>query len=171
MKLVGIILGGGGSYSGPPSRTTEESEEVFRTAVEEVEHAVPKRFGVFVSHAWDYDHYRRIENMLDEAEDFEYRNYSVPEHDPLQARTDRALEEALYNQIRPASVVVILAGMYVPYRRWIQKEIDIAVEMNKPIIAVAPRGSQRMPQEVQEVADEIVGWNTASIVDAIRRLG
>jgi hypothetical protein len=164
-------LGGGGSYSGPPSRTAEESERIFITAVEEVKHAAPKRHGIFISHAWDYDHYSRIENMLDEAEDFEYRNYSVPKHDPKHARTDRELEEALYNQIRPASVVIILAGMYANYRKWIQKEIDIAVEMGKPIIAVAPRGSQRMPQAVQEVADEIVGWNTASIVDAIRRLG
>lgn len=165
-----IILGGGGSYAGPPSRTTEEGERLFRNAVEEAEHAVPKMYGLFISHAWDYDHYQRIENMLDEAEDFEYRNYSVPEHDPLHARTDRELEEALYNQIRPASVVIILSGMYAHYRKWIQKEIDIAVEMGKPIIAVVPRGGLRMPQEVQEVADEIVGWNTASIVDAVRRL-
>lgn len=163
-------MGGGGSYSGPPSRTTEEGERIFRTAVEEVEQAVPERYGIFISHAWDYDHYRRIENMLDEAEDFEYRNYSVPRHDPKHARTDRELEEALCNQIRPASVVIILAGMYAHYRKWIQKEIDIAVEMGKPIIAVVPRGSQRMPQAVQVVADEVVGWNTASIVDAIRRL-
>jgi len=169
--IGGIILGGGGSYSGPSSRTTEEGEGIFRTAVEEVERAMPRRYGIFISHAWDYgDHYRRMEDMLDEAEDFEYTNYSVPEHDPKHARTDRELEEALRNQIRPASAVIILAGMYAHYRAWIQKEIDIAREMGKPIIAVRPRGGQRMPQEVQEVADEIVGWNTASIVDAIKRL-
>jgi hypothetical protein len=59
--------------------------------------------------------------------------------------------------------------MYVSYREWIQKEIDIAREMNKPIIAIAPRGSQKIPQAVQDAADEVVGWTTASITDAIRR--
>lgn len=163
-------MGGGGTYLGPSSRTPEENEKIFGSAVDEVKHGTPGRYGIFICHAWDYDDYERIENMLDEAEGFDYRNYSVPEHDPLHARGDKELENALYDQIKPASVVIVLAGMYVPHREWIQKEIDIALKMGKPIIAVAPHGSERMPQEVQEVADAIVGWNTASIVDAIRRL-
>ena len=164
-------MGGDDSYSGPPSRTTEEGEKIFKSAVEEAKHAhEPKRPRIFVSHAWEYtDQYRRLENMLDEAPDFEYSNYSVPEHDPLHAKTKKELAEALYNQIRPTNVVIILAGMYVPYREWIQKEIDIAVELGKPIIGVAPRGSQKIPQAVQDVAEEIVSWNTSSIVSAIRK--
>lgn len=166
-------MGGGGSYSGPPSRTTEEGEKMFKSAVEEAKHAHElKRSRIFVSHAWEYtDQYRRLENMLDEAPDFEYSNYSVPEHDPLHAKTKKELEEALYNQIRPTNVVIILAGMYVPYREWIQKEIDIAVELGKPIIGVAPWGSQKIPQAVQDVAEEIVSWSTSSIVSAIRKYG
>jgi len=166
-----IILGGGGSYSGPSARTTEESEEIFKSTVEEVERTrASKTYGIFVSHAWEYsDQYRRVEAMLNDAPRFTWRNYSVPEHDPLHAKTKKELEEALYNQIKPTSAVIILAGMYVPYREWIQKEIDIAVKMGKPIIAVTPRGSQKIPREVQEVADVIVGWKTASMVDAIRR--
>jgi hypothetical protein len=79
------------------------------------------------------------------------------------------LVAALYNQIRPTNVVIIMAGMYVPYREWIQKEIDIAVEMGKPIIGIAPMGSKKIPKEVQDAANEIVGWNTQSIVRAIRK--
>lgn len=164
-------MGGGSSYSGPPSRTTEEGERMFRSAVEEVKHARGlKNYRVFISHAWEYsDQYQRVETMLDDAPRFTWQNYSVPEHDPLHLKTRKELEEALYNQIRPANAVIIMAGMYVPYREWIQKEIDIAVKMGKPIIAIAPRGSQKIPRAVQEVADVIVSWNTASIVDAIRR--
>lgn len=164
-------MGGGGSYSGPSPRTTEESERIFRSAVEEVERTrASKTYGLFISHAWEYsDQYRRIEAMLNDAPHFAWRNYSVPEHDPLHAKTNRELEAALRNQIKPASAVIILAGMYVSYREWIQKEIDIAREMGKPIIAIAPRGSQKIPQAVQEAADVVVGWTTASITDAIRR--
>ena len=41
-----LFLGGGGSYSGPPSRTTEEGEETFKSAVEEANmRAYPKNKG------------------------------------------------------------------------------------------------------------------------------
>ena len=106
--------------------------------------------------------------MLDAAPNFYYQNYSVPEHDPLHTRTNRELEQELYHQIRPTHIVIILAGMYVSYRYWIQKEINIALSLDKPIIGIVPWGSQRIPRAVQDVADEIVGWNTSSIVRAIR---
>jgi len=128
-------------------------------------------YNLFVSHAWAYndDYYRLIE-MLDDAPNFHYRNLSVPEHDPLHAGSRQQLEQDLYDQIRPTSIVIILGGMYVPHHDWIQREIDIALEMDKPILGIAPWGSQVIPVAVQNSADEIVGWNTESIVNAIRRL-
>jgi len=127
-----------------------------------------KTYRAFISHAWIYNEdYYKLEKMLNEAPYFEWRNYSVPEHDPLDS--DRKLEEALRRQIRPTNIVLILAGMYAAYRKWIQKEIDIAVEMGKPIIGIRPWGQERVPQAVQDAAREIVGWNTSSIVSAIRR--
>ena len=130
-----------------------------------------KIYNLFICHAWEYnDDYYRLENMLDNVEDFEWRNYSVPEHYAIDSNDDKKLEEALKNQIRPTSAVLITCGMYVSYRKWIQKEIDIAIDMDKPIIAVVPWGNQKIPQEVQDVADAIVNWNTISIVEAIEEL-
>lgn len=77
---------------------------------------------------------------------------------------------ALYDQIRPTNIVVVLAGMYVAHRKWIQREIDLAQELHKPILGVHPWGSQMTPAEVQRSAICVVGWNTNSIVDALRRL-
>jgi hypothetical protein len=57
--------------------------------------------------------------------------------------------------------------MYVKHRKWIQKEIDIALEMKKPIVGLAPRGAQRIPSEIQQIAP-IKRWITSEIVDAIR---
>lgn len=128
-----------------------------------------KSYGVFISHAWDYDaDYYRLERMLNNAKCFRWRNCSVPQCDPRKARSDAQLEKALRNQIRPANAVVIISGMYVKHRKWIQKEIDIAREMKKPIIGLAPRGAQRIPSEVQKIAP-IKRWMTSEIVDAIRR--
>ncbi|MCC5634168.1 TIR domain-containing protein [Nostoc sphaeroides CHAB 2801] len=126
-------------------------------------------YRVFISHAWIYnDDYYRVVKMLDDAKYFYWRNYSVPEHDPLIIKTTGQLEKGLYNQIQPTHVVIIISGMYVSYRQWIQKEIEIAQEMGKPIIGIRPWGSERTPLSVQLIANEIVGWNTSSIVDAIK---
>ncbi len=127
-------------------------------------------YNLFISHAWEYNYdYYRLEEMLDSAPGFDWRNYSVPEHDPKYARSKAKLTEALHHQIRPTHVVLILAGMYVPYREWIQREMDIALGYGKPIIGVMPWGSKKTPTAVWEAADDIVGWRTSSIVRAVRK--
>jgi hypothetical protein len=129
-----------------------------------------KSYAVFISHAWTYSaDYYRLEKMLHEAPNFKWRNCSVPKHDALDTATNAELIAALRRQISPTNIVLILAGMYVPHSKWIQREIDIALGMKKPIVGIVPWGQERTPQEVQSAAKEMVGWNTSSIVSAIRR--
>lgn len=131
-----------------------------------------KTYDLFLSHMWrknDNSEYYRLESLLREAPNFAWRNYSVPEHDPLGTKTDKELREALDRQIRPINCFLIVSGMYVNYRRWIQEEIAIAKAYNKPIIGVIPWGQLKVPVEVQENSFEMVGWNTGSIVNAIRK--
>lgn len=126
-----------------------------------------KVYKLFISHAWDYnEEYARIIDLMNEAPLFRYYNYSVLGHDPL---LNGKFLEALYGQIRPTNIVLILSGMYVEHSDWIQAEIDIASELGKPIIGIMPRGNIRAPQAVQEIAKEIINWNTSSVADAIRR--
>ena len=134
---------------------------------------------LFISHAWKYnEEYDRLVNLLNSVRDdpvrqFSYKNYSVPKHDPLfdpdTEVGERKLKLELDSQISPASCVLVISGMYVPYRKWIQAEIEIAQRYRKPIIGVVPRGQERVPIEVQNVANEMVGWSTESIIAAIRR--
>ncbi|MCK4799072.1 MAG: TIR domain-containing protein [Spirochaetes bacterium] len=126
-----------------------------------------RNYRVFISHAWDYNReYYNLERMLNDARNFDWSNYSVPEHDSLYTTN---LKQSLRNQIKPTQIVIILSGMYATYREWIQEEIDLALEMNKPIIGVKLWGQERMPQIVRDYSDEIVGWNTPSIISAIRK--
>jgi hypothetical protein len=126
-------------------------------------------YRIFISHAWSYnDAYYRLINYLDAAPNFSYMNYSVPEHDRVTGGNQ--LSENIRNQIRPVQVVIILGGLYVTYSNWIQFEIDFANSLRKPILGVRPWGSQIMPSAVTQSSHEIVGWNTTSIIDAIRRL-
>lgn len=128
-----------------------------------------REYNLFISHPWTKDdEYSRLEEMLDNCIYFKYKNYSVPKTDPLDVNTDKELEEALERQIKPASIVLVLAGMYYNHRRWIQKEIEIAKKYNKPIVAIKPWGQLKFPCELISESNDIVGWNTSSIVDAIR---
>lgn len=73
----------------------------------------------------------------------------------------------------PCHVVLILAGVYATYSKWINIEIELAemdFSYSKPIIAIAPWGSERISEPVREAADRIVRWNTESIVKAVRDL-
>jgi hypothetical protein len=125
------------------------------------------RYRVFISHAWRYSEgYNRATDFLNKAPRFSWANYSVPEHDPVQ--NTAALEEELRQQIRPVEIVLILAGMYVNYSEWIDFEMNYADNISKPMVGIKPWGAQRTPAEVQNRVVEMVGWNTNSIVSAIR---
>lgn len=128
-----------------------------------------REYNLFISHPWTKDdEYSRLEDLLDNCSYFKYKNYSVPKTDPLDVKTDKELEEALERQIKPASIVIVLAGMYYNHRRWIQKEIEIAERYNKPIVAIKPWGQKNVPTDVILKSNDVVGWNTSSIVNAIR---
>jgi len=127
------------------------------------------RYRLFISHAWHrHEAYDRVKRFMDDAPYFIYSNYSVPSDKAFDRMSTSQLEEQIRQQIRPVESVIILGGLYVSYSKWIQFEIDYAKSLMKPIIGVQPWGAQRMPSAVQNAANTIVGWNSSSIVKAVR---
>lgn len=128
-------------------------------------------YNLFISHSWTYsDAYDQLKHLLDSAFNFTYRDYSVPKNDPIHhARNDSQLRAAIKNQMQHASCVLVLAGVYSSYSKWINIEIELAKEMGKKIIAVEQFGAQRTSTTVKMNADEIVRWNSNSIIKAIKR--
>lgn len=134
-----------------------------------------KTYDIFISHAWKYgDAYDHLVNLLNSANNFKYRNYSAPEDNPLKnlnntdVTTKSQITNAIDRKISPVNVVLVISGMYANNREWMEKEIEIAQQYEKPIIAIKPRGNTVMPTYVKDVATKIVNWNTDSIVNAIR---
>jgi len=126
-------------------------------------------YNIFISHSWSYsDTYDDLINLLENAKYFNFKDYSVPKDDPLDVNDDDELEDELRGQIKPVSCVLVPAGVYATYSKWINKEIEIAQDLDKKIIAIRPWDSEKTSTVVKECADCIVGWNTSSIVDAIR---
>ncbi len=133
------------------------------------------RIHIFVSHSWAYSkHYDRLASWIFGSSHrrgqavISCRDYSVPRDDPIHnAPSERKLKEAIYRKIARSHVVVIPTGMYVSYSRWIQKEIDGALALEKPILAVVPWRQKRKPSELVEIADNVVNWRRQSVVKAI----
>ena len=132
---------------------------------------------IFISHAWAYStHYDTLSSWISnknwtigQASLF-FKDYSIPKDDPVHVSTDTALKEAIKNKISRTHVVVIPTGMYTNYSKWIQKEIDISSDYSKPILAVTPRGQEKESSIVKRAADEHVGWNSESVINAIWQL-
>ena len=134
-----------------------------------------KNYRLFISHAWKYgDEYQRLVDLLNEADYFYWTNYSAPSDNPLKNKdgsdvTNKSeITSAIKRKITPTNIVVVISGLYANNREWMEKEVELAQELNKPIIAVKPWGNTKMPTYITNVADIVVNWNTNSIVSAIR---
>jgi hypothetical protein len=129
-----------------------------------------KTYNLFLSHSWAHSNdYEGLLDALKRDMTFKFRDFSVPKNDPVHTNgTDKQLYDAIENKIRPTSAVLILAGVYSTYSKWINKEIEIAQSYQKPIIGIKPWGNERISTTVSNAADEMVFWHTDSIINAIR---
>ena len=134
-----------------------------------------RQYSIFISHSWAYsDAYEKLISMLGRAQYFNFRDYSVPKNDPIHNATDALqLRAAIRRQMQYASVVVIMAGVYSTYSKWINIEIDLALHgfsTKKPILAIKPWASTKISTRVSKAADQMVGWNGQSIANSIKGL-
>lgn len=132
-------------------------------------------YNLFISHSWAYDdQYKQLESLLSARGHFPFSNFSVPKDDPIhRASNDQELYNAIKAKMAPCSCILIIAGVYASYSKWIDKEIQIAKSefySPKPIIAIEPWGSERTSNKVKVNADIIVKWQTENVVAAIRKL-
>lgn len=130
-----------------------------------------KTYKLFIGHSWAYgDAYDKLVKFFNEHPNFSWVDYSVPKNDPIHnAPNETALYNAIKDQMQFTNCVVIMAGVYSTYSKWINKEIEIAKKVfSKPIVAVEPWGSERTSIVVKNAADEIAKWQSSSIVSAIR---
>ncbi len=130
-----------------------------------------KTYRLFISHSWKYgDAYEKMVQFLNE-QGISYYDHSVPKNDPVYTNgTDKQLRAAIDAKIKGCSGVIILAGVYASYSKWINAEIGISGAYTKPIIAVEPWASEKTSKVVKDAADKVVKWNGKSLADAIKEL-
>ena len=128
-----------------------------------------KNYRLLISHSCHYEsQYSTIVAWLNNTSYFKWSNHSVSADKPLNTKTKQQLREELSQQIRGCNAIIVVAGMYTYYSEWINYEIDEALRMKKPIIGIKPWGNQRMPTKIQQNATVLIGWNSSSLISAIR---
>jgi hypothetical protein len=124
---------------------------------------------VFVAHGFQRsDDYLRVFEYLESSHNFYYVNCGVPDYTGNQ--DIESMRSELRKQINLAEVVIIPAGLYAEFRDWIEFELACAKSFGKPIILLEFFGlKEKLPVQLDALADEKVEWNERSMADAIRR--
>ncbi len=134
-------------------------------------------YPIFLCHVWSVeDGMERINSLMadyarkKEGHDFQYEFHSVSKDDPVQFhRSNKALTEAIEEQMAQCCCVVLLAGVYEEYKRWTNIEFDIARKLKVPLILIQAAHPKFTSFKEKRAAVEIVGWSEQELGEAIER--
>ena len=132
-------------------------------------------YNIFISHSWEYSSdYQNLIDLLNQDPYFHFKDYSVTEDDPLLIYNKEYYKSEwrnkITNQMKPCSVILIPAGVYASNSDSIAMEIEIAKQLEKPIVGILKWGAEKSSTIVQENATKIVKWNSSSIIAAIKEV-
>lgn len=129
-----------------------------------------KTYRIFISHSWDHvDALKRLRKLLENRGNFKVEFTEASPENPIMSVKNKDIRMELRHRIEQSDIVLGIAGMYASYSDWMKWELNRAIEKNVPIIGVVPWGQLNISRVVLDRAEEIVRWNTESIVAAIRR--
>jgi hypothetical protein len=125
---------------------------------------------IFVVHGWILDDdYSRIIEYLESSENFFYKALSKPDAAVPGGDGSAARRSAVAEVLKGAECVVCSAGIWERFNDWARYTVQRAQEMDLPIVAIEHFGPKEMDPRLRGYASEVVGWDSRSIVDAIRR--
>jgi len=128
-----------------------------------------KTYSIFISHSWqNSEALKNLRSLLNNRGYFNVKFEEVSKDEPIDSDNATYIKSRLAKKIKSSDVVLGLAGMYASYSDWIEWELNKAIELNIPIVGVIPRGQDRISTTVSSRSKRDVGWNTESIVGAIR---
>ncbi len=130
-------------------------------------------YPIFLSYSWaEQDGTERITSLMENyriaTEGFAYEYYSVSKDDPVQfLPSNKALANAIETQMKECSCLVILAGVYEEFKRWINLELDAAKKLKIPVILVEAVSPKHTNFKEKRAAVATVKWDVKELGDAI----
>lgn len=129
-----------------------------------------KDYKIFISHSWSYPgDLEKLRALLTERGYFNVEFEEASATEPINSANAAYIKRRLKDKISNSDVILAIAGVYASYSEWMTWELETAANQGKNIIGVVPRGQERISITVTNYADEVVRWNTESIVAAIRK--
>lgn len=126
---------------------------------------------IFISHVHEDDELLPKLKDLVECAGMVVRDGSVTSDKPNDAENEEYIKrEILDPRIRWASTLVVFITKGTSESKWVDWEIEHAVELGKRVVGVFARGvtDADIPEELQKCGDAaIVGWQGQRVVDAI----
>ena len=133
-----------------------------------------KTYKIYLGYSWNYpDAKERLLDFLNSSS-IPFVISSLQKDDPANDRDDEEeLYKAIKAQIEPADIVIILAGEYELYKKWVDKEIKIAKhDFSKKIIAVELWDHDMTSETLKFNADKVIRWDHLTMLnDEIKELG
>jgi len=151
------VGGGSSSYSGPSSRSTEESERIFRNVVDEKQR---KLRNVFISFkVEDESQVNLLRHQAHEGLGVEFRDYSVKE--PFDEKWKTNCRE----RMAQTSAVIVFVGRDTSKSEPVKWEIEEAYRQGKKVIAVRIHRDEDNPLPEPLVAHKtrVINWDNSEI--------
>ncbi|MDR0911523.1 MAG: nuclease [Methanobrevibacter sp.] len=77
------------------------------------------------------------------------------------------ISEKFFSKI---DVVIILSGLYEKNKETIDLIVEASKKYKTPIVLVRPHGLEEVPENLEKIAEGLVGWNANCIVDTIKNV-
>jgi hypothetical protein len=77
---------------------------------------------------------------------------------------------AIEEKMRSCSCVLVLAGVFDEYKRWIDLELDTAKKLKKPVILIQAADPKHTSSKEKRVAKKIVKWDVQELGEAIEAI-
>jgi hypothetical protein len=114
------------------------------------------KWKLFISYPKDCEDYNTFMSRLESAtEAFKWEDIT------------NIAETEYAEAIADCDALIVLSGLWDDNKEMIKEHIKYAQSFEKTIIIIRPYGAEEIPEDLQDVATKVVGWNTACIVDAI----
>lgn len=125
---------------------------------------------VYAVHGWHKDEdYVRLFEYLESSDNFFYRAVSNPDATSPQGDGTAARRTLIGEGLKLAECVVCPAGTWEHYNDWARFTVEAARALDLPVIALEHFGPKNIDMRLKGHATLTVGWDSRSIVDAIRR--
>lgn len=125
---------------------------------------------VFISHLHeDDDGLVKLKELIAKG-GLTVRDASINSTNPNDAKDpDYIKSQILAPQIQWASTLLVYITPQTKDSEWVNWEIEYAEKMGKRIVGVYAHGANEcdVPEALEKYADDVRGWNSAGVVDAI----